>query len=111
MVWGVGPWEHDFASLATEPPPDEIATAVALSAVAREKTPDGGTLYGRKGSPAAEAAAAAEAEAATAAARAELPLRAPLCLDVSPALFSAPFPPPWRLQPYALCIPPATPCI
>ena len=31
-VWGVGPWEHDFQSLITEPPPDEIASAVALAA-------------------------------------------------------------------------------
>ena len=74
MVWGVGPWEHDFSSLAAEPPPDAIATAVALSAVARDKPPTAGNPM---------AAAAAAAAAATAAA--ELPLRAPLCLDVSPA--------------------------
>lgn len=28
-VWGVGPWEHDLQSLLSDPPPDEIASAVA----------------------------------------------------------------------------------
>ena len=31
-VRGVGPWEHDLASLVSEPPPSEIARAVALAA-------------------------------------------------------------------------------
>ena len=30
-VWGVGPWDHDYTSLIEDPPPDEIASAVALA--------------------------------------------------------------------------------
>ena len=33
-VWGVGPWEHDYSSLLSDSPPDEIAISVALAAAA-----------------------------------------------------------------------------
>ena len=53
-VRGVGPWEHDLHTLVTDPPPSEIARAVALAAE--------GTASGRPA----------------------LPLHRPLFLDVSP---------------------------
>jgi hypothetical protein len=56
-VRGVGPWEHRLSSLISEPPPSEIARAVALAAA--------GGAGGGGGPP-------------------TLPLHKPLCLDVSP---------------------------
>ena len=86
-VWGVGPWEHDFTSLASDPPPGEIAAAVALAVaeapnanVGADELAAGGAAGGR-----AAALAAAAAAASKPARREALPLHAPLCVDVSPS--------------------------
>ena len=86
-VWGVGPWEHDFTSLASDPPPGEITAAVALAVaeapnanVGADELAAGGAAGGR-----AAALAAAAAAASKPARREALPLHAPLCVDVSPS--------------------------
>ena len=61
-VWGVGPWEHDYVSLIDDPPPDEIASAVALAAGSGERAL---TAIGYTETP-------------------DLELRMPICLDVCP---------------------------
>ena len=59
-VWGVGPWEHDYSSLSHEPPPDEIASAVALAAAEQlDSSPDADSPP-------------------------DLQISVPLCVDVSP---------------------------
>ena len=87
-VWGVGPWEHDFASLIDDPPPDEIAKAVALANVEGAAA----TTTNVSADPGdGEDAADGEANIAHRAADGgnlgvlpDLELRLPLCLDVHP---------------------------